>query len=147
MGPGAGCCTATRSADRGADAAVWNPTFQLSDLLVKGGDLGWPNCWPSAGTWTRPSSSCVPAPTACPATRRGSRCLAPQARGPPPDGGRRLGQPVGRVGVLGHAEIGMIHLLEEMPFAVLRVAGHVLAVGQRRPPVRLAAPCASPAAA
>ena len=47
------------------------------------------------------------------------------------DGGGRLGQPVRRPGVLGHAEIGMIHLLQEVPFAVLGVADHVLVVLDR----------------
>ena len=57
--------------------------------------------------------------------------MLPEPRGPPPDGGRGLGQPVGRAGVLGHAEIRMIHLLQEMPFPVLGVAGHVLVVLDR----------------
>ena len=61
--------------------------WRLAELLAERGDLdgaaqilrpgptpatgmppgGWPSCWPSAATWTRPSRSCAPGPT--PATR------------------------------------------------------------------------------
>ena len=37
----------------------------------------------------------------------------------------------GGPGVLGHAEIGMIHLLQEVTFAVLGVADHVLVILDR----------------
>ena len=62
-----------------ADAGDGDAARRLAGLLADRGDLDqlraradagdgsppgrWPGCWPTAGTWTRPSSSCAPGPT------------------------------------------------------------------------------------
>ena len=92
----AGCCTATPSR-----CTVTPPTPATGTPPG-----GWPNCWPSAATWTRPSRYCAPGPTPATglppigwpscwpsaATWTGCAPGPTPARGMPPAAGRAAGR-------------------------------------------------------
>ena len=153
------------AADAGDRYAAW----RLADLLAERGDLdeaaqilraradagdgtppgGWPSCWPSAATWTRPCRYCAPGPTPATGTPPGGwpSCWPSAATwtgcapGPTPATGTppAAGRAAGRARRPGRAARPGRRRRRALPPAAGRAAG------QARRPGRSCAPGPTPA--